>query len=176
MKVSAKIILSKIVRKIARKLMFKMVPKLVFEIVPKLVAKRRRHQPFADRRQRFLTPGPGGTDASTEHFGETIASGSTEDFLLTWKPNPTDPNSPAQPFPAGVTVPSYRNLLFKDNNTWYSGSPYLGYKGTLPTGTTSQNVCGEFYYPWHSHALNEFTNFEAGFGGMEERAPFEVSA
>jgi hypothetical protein len=116
--------------------------------------------------RRFLTPGPGGTDASTEHFGETIASGSTEDFLLTWKPNPTDPNSPAQPFPAGVTVPSYRNLLFKDNNTWYSGSPYLGYKGTLPTGTTSQNACGEFYYPWHSHALNEFTNFEAGFGGM----------
>jgi hypothetical protein len=114
--------------------------------------------------RRFLTPG--GNDASTEHFGETIASGATEDFLLTWKPNPTDPNSPDQPFPASVPIPSYRNLLFKDNNTWYSGSPYLGYKGTLPTGTTSQNVCGEFYYPWHSHALNEFTNFEAGFGGM----------
>jgi hypothetical protein len=65
-----------------------------------------------------------------------------------------------------VTLPSYRNLAFKDNNTWYSGSPYLGTKGTLPTGVQSQNVCGEFYFPWHSHALNEFTNFDEGFGGM----------
>jgi hypothetical protein len=65
-----------------------------------------------------------------------------------------------------VTIPSYRDLLFKDSNTWYSGSPYLGYKGTLPTGTASQNACGEYYFPWHSHALNEFTNYDAGFGGM----------
>jgi Multicopper oxidase len=112
--------------------------------------------------RRFLTPTGG--DASTEHFGETIASGSTEDFLLSWAPNAGDPSSPANPFP--VSIPSYRNLLFKDGNTWYSGSPYLGYKGTLPTGTTSQNVCGEYYFPWHSHALNEFTNYDAGFGGM----------
>jgi hypothetical protein len=114
--------------------------------------------------RRFLTPG--GADASTEHFAETIASGSTEDFLLTWAPNAGDPSSPANPFPSSVVIPSYRNLLFKDGNTWYSGSPYLGYKGVLPSGTTSQNVCGEFYFPAHSHALNEFTNFEAGFGGM----------
>jgi hypothetical protein len=112
--------------------------------------------------RRFLTPTGG--DASTEHFGETIASGSTEDFLLAWTPNAGDPNSPSNPFP--VTIPSYRNLLFKDGNTWYSGSPYLGYKGTLPSGTTSQNLCGEQYFPWHSHALNEFTNFDEGFGGM----------
>jgi hypothetical protein len=112
--------------------------------------------------RRFLTPG--GADASTEHFAETIASGSTEDFLLTWNPDSRDPDSPSNPFP--VTIPSYRNLLFKDSNTWYSGSPYLGYKGTLPSGTTSQNVCGEFYFPWHSHALNEFTNYDAGFGGL----------
>ena len=62
--------------------------------------------------------------------------------------------------------PNYRNLTFKDGNTWYSGSPYLGYKGTLPTGTISQNICGEWYFPWHSHALNEFANFDEGFGGM----------
>ncbi|HEV8173989.1 MAG TPA: hypothetical protein VGP91_10120, partial [Actinoplanes sp.] len=42
----------------------------------------------------------------------------------------------------------------------------LGYKGTLPTGVVSQNICGEWYFPWHSHALNEFTNFDQGFGGM----------
>jgi hypothetical protein len=112
--------------------------------------------------RRFLTPG--GADASTEHFGETIASGATEDFLLRWTPNAGDPSSPANPYP--VATPNYRNLLFKDGNTWYSGSPYLGYKGTLPSGTTSQNICGEYYFPWHSHALNEFTNFDEGFGGM----------
>ena len=62
--------------------------------------------------------------------------------------------------------PNYLNVTFKDSNTWYSGSPYLGYKGTLPTGVVSQNICGEWYFPLHSHALNEFTNYDQGFGGM----------
>jgi hypothetical protein len=110
--------------------------------------------------RRFLTPG--GADASTEHFAETIASGSTEDLLLTWTDQ--DLYSPANALP--VTIPSYNNLAFKDGNTWYSGSPYLGYKGTLPSAVQTQNVCGEHYFPWHSHALNEFTNFDAGFGGL----------
>jgi hypothetical protein len=57
-------------------------------------------------------------------------------------------------------------VFFKDSNTWYGGSPYLGRKGTLPTGVVSQNICGEWYFPWHSHALNEFTNYDQGFGGM----------
>jgi FtsP/CotA-like multicopper oxidase with cupredoxin domain len=101
--------------------------------------------------------------ARTEHFGETIGAGQTEDFLLRW--DDADHWDPvANPLP--VTQPNYRNLTFKDGNTFYSGSPYLGYKGTLPTGTTQQNVCGEWYFPWHSHALNEFTNFDEGFGGM----------
>ncbi|MGW6194604.1 multicopper oxidase domain-containing protein [Kribbella sp. NPDC055110] len=101
--------------------------------------------------------------AATEHFGETIGSGQTEDFLLRW--DDVDSWSPTtNPLP--VAQPNYRNLFFKDGNTWYSGSPYLGYKGTLPVGTTSQNACGEWYFPLHSHALNEFTNFDQGFGGM----------
>src|SRR5215475_1430130 len=105
----------------------------------------------------------GRTVARTEHFGETIGSGQTEDFLLRWDDQDHwDPVS--NPFP--VTQPNYRNLTFKDGNTFYSGSPYLGYKGTLPTGTVSQNTCGEWYFPWHSHALNEFSNFDEGFGGM----------
>jgi FtsP/CotA-like multicopper oxidase with cupredoxin domain len=99
----------------------------------------------------------------TEHFGETIGSGQTEDFLLQWVDvdawNPT-----SNPIPEAQ--PNYRNLTFKDGNTWYAGTPYLGYKGTLPTGTVSQNICGEWYFPWHSHALNEFTNYDQGFGGM----------
>jgi hypothetical protein len=108
---------------------------------------------------------PAGADASSEHFAETIGSGQTEDFLFSW----TDQDSwdtVANPFPSGANPPSYRNLTFKDENTWFSGSPYLGAKGTLPTTVTSQNLCGEWYFPWHSHALNEFSNFDAGFGGM----------
>jgi hypothetical protein len=65
-----------------------------------------------------------------------------------------------------VTLPNYLNLDFKDGNTFYSGNPYLGYKGTLPVGTVSHSVCGEWYFPFHSHALNEFTNYDEGFGGM----------
>ena len=116
---------------------------------------------------------PGGAPASTEHFGETIGAGETEDFTLRWDPQGTDTagtafndawDPQANPFPVGP--PNYLNVTFKDAHTWYSGSPYLGYKGTLPTGTTSQNICGEWYFPWHSHALNEFTNFDEGFGGM----------
>jgi FtsP/CotA-like multicopper oxidase with cupredoxin domain len=105
---------------------------------------------------------PSGASASTEHFGETIGSGQTQDFLLRW--DDVDHWSPSNPLP--VQPPNYRDVTFKDANTWYSGSPYLGYKGTLPTGTNSQNICGEWYFPLHSHALNEFTNYDQGFGGM----------
>jgi hypothetical protein len=104
-----------------------------------------------------------GAPAYTEHFGETIGAGQTEDFLLRW--DDQDHWDPAiKPLP--VPPPNYRDVTFKDANTWYSGSPYLGYKGTLPAGTTTQTICGEWYFPWHSHALNEFTNFDEGFGGM----------
>jgi len=104
--------------------------------------------------------------ASTEHFAETIGSGQTQDFLLRWDdPDHWAPNPPpGQQLP--VPQPNYRDLMFKDGNTFYSGNPYLGYKGTLPTGTVSQNICGEWYFPLHSHALNEFANFDEAFGGM----------
>ena len=107
--------------------------------------------------------GSGGDSASTERFGETIGSGQTQDYLIRW--DDQDNWSPTtNPLP--VAQPSYLNLTFKDGNTWYSGNPYLGYKGTLPTGTNTLNVCGEWYFPFHSHALNEFANFDEPFGGM----------
>jgi hypothetical protein len=110
----------------------------------------------------FLDPAGTGS-ASSERFGETIGSGQTEDYLIRW--DDVDLWNPiSNPLP--VAQPNYRNLTFKDGDTWYSGNPYLGYKGTLPTGTTSQNICGEWYFPWHSHALNEFVNYDVGFGGM----------
>jgi hypothetical protein len=114
-----------------------------------------------------------GAAATSEHFGETIGSGQTLDYLLRWDSQATDSsgasfnddwNPSTNPLP--VAQPNYRDLTFKDGNTYYSGSPYIGYKGTLPTGTVQQNICGEWYFPFHSHALNEFTNFDQGFGGM----------
>ncbi len=106
---------------------------------------------------------PSGASASSERFGETIGSGQTQDYLLSW--NDVDNWNPTtNPLP--VAQPNYRNILFKGGNTWYSGNPYLGFKGTLPTGTLTQNICGEWYFPWHSHALNEFANFDEPFGGM----------
>lgn len=116
---------------------------------------------------------PGGASASSERFGETVGSGQTLDFLLRWDNKATDTagtpydddwNAASNPLP--VSQPNYRDLTFKDGDTYYSGTPYLGGQGTLPTGTVMQNVCGEWYFPLHSHALNEFTNFDQGFGGM----------
>jgi len=116
---------------------------------------------------------PNGAAASTEHFGETVGAGQTIDYLLRWDNQAVDSsgasfnddwNAATNPLP--VAQPNYRNLTFKDGNTFYGGSPYLGTKGTLPTGTVQQNVCGEWYFPLHSHALNEFSNFDEGFGGM----------
>ena len=63
-------------------------------------------------------------------------------------------------------MPQLQNLNFKDAATYYGGSPYLGYKGSLPVGTTTYNECGEYYMVWHSHALNEVANYDASFGGM----------
>lgn len=108
---------------------------------------------------------PSGGDASLESFTRTVASGQTYDLLFVWEddehyaPSPTSAKIP-------VTLPSYRNLMFPDDTTFYSGSPYLGYKATLPTVVSSQNVCGEYYFPWHSHDLIEIVNFDEAFGGM----------
>jgi hypothetical protein len=116
---------------------------------------------------------PGGGDASTERFGDTIAAGSAQDALFTYVDTDkfcSGTSCTATGYAAGnalpVTLPNYQNLTFKDAQTFYSGSPYLGVKGTLPVGTTSYNVCGEFYFPWHSHALQEFVNYDVPFGGL----------
>ena len=68
--------------------------------------------------------------------------------------------------PSIPNVPALENLLFKDNATYYSGSPWLGQKGALPANVTSFNQCGEFYQVAHSHALNEVTNYGVAMGGM----------
>ncbi|HEV7665594.1 MAG TPA: multicopper oxidase domain-containing protein [Chloroflexota bacterium] len=102
-------------------------------------------------------------DLSYEKFLVLLGSGQTTDALYTW--TDVDAFSPTtNPIP--VPQPQQQNLTYKDNATWYSGSPYLGFKGDLPVGVTSYNECGEYYHVWHSHALNEAANWDAGFGGM----------
>jgi FtsP/CotA-like multicopper oxidase with cupredoxin domain len=110
-----------------------------------------------------LLAGPAGEDLSYEKFLVLVGAGQTWDATYDW----TDVemwNPSTNPIP--VTVPQLQNLTFKDGATWYSGSPYLGYQDELPAGTTSFNECGEYYQVWHSHALQEAANFDAGFGGM----------
>jgi hypothetical protein len=111
-----------------------------------------------------LLRGPNGEDTSFEDFTRTVGSGQTYDLLFKW--TVVDAwISPGGP-PVPVTIPNLQNLEFKDGATFYSGAPKLGAQGELPAGVVSYNECGEFCFPWHSHALFEFTNFDAGMGGM----------
>jgi hypothetical protein len=110
-----------------------------------------------------LLRGPIGEDASLEEFTHTTGSGTTYDMLFRW--DDVDPwITGGAPVP--VTIPGLQNLVFKDGATFYSGDPRLGYQGELPVGVTGNNQCGEFYFPWHSHAVFEFTSFDEGFGGL----------
>jgi hypothetical protein len=102
--------------------------------------------------------------AAIDTFARTIAAGQTNDLLFTWTNVERWQPGPNGPLP--VTMPSLQDLVFKDGVTFYSGDPELGDQGELPVGVTSFNQCGEFYYPWHSHALNEVQNFDEGFGGL----------
>lgn len=107
-------------------------------------------------------------DARLENFTTTIGAGQTNDLLFRWDnvegwtpgPNGDIPDNTKLPFP------NLGNLVFKDDVTFYSGEKYLGQQGDLPPGVTSFNECGEFYFPWHSHALHEIQNWNEGFGGM----------
>ena len=112
-------------------------------------------------------------------FTTTIGSGQAYDLLFRWDDvNAWEPTNNPIPIPVpqeGVgAYPSQQNIVYKDGVTFYSGNPYLGQGGAdqpevidaFSPGTTVFNECGEFYFPWHSHALDEVQNFDEGFGGM----------
>ena len=108
---------------------------------------------------------PGGGTAASEVFTKTVGAGQTFDLLARWL-NVED-YSTTNPVP--VTIPGLQNLVFVDDATYYSGNPVLGdapEPGDFPAGVTVFNQCGEYYFPWHSHALFEFQNFDEGFGGL----------
>lgn len=102
--------------------------------------------------------------AVNDNFARTVAAGQTSDLLFTWANVEQWQPGPNGPVP--VTMPGLQDLVFKDGVTFYSGDPELGQQGDLPISVTTFNQCGEFYYPWHSHALNEVQNFDEGFGGL----------
>ena len=123
-------------------------------------------------RDAHVLEGPASQDLSYEKFLILVGSGQTWDATYNFSVDPAaGGDSNAEGFnpttnPIPVTVPQLQDLTFKSNETWYGGSPYLGYQDDLPVGVTSYNQCGEYYMVWHSHALDEFANYDAGFGGM----------
>ena len=102
--------------------------------------------------------GPTGQDLSFEKFDINIGPGQTWDVLFKWYD--AEGYSPSNPVP--VTVPSLANQVI---GVFYSGSPYLGTKETLPPGTQSLNQCGEYYIISHNHALFQITSWGVNMTG-----------
>ncbi len=98
-----------------------------------------------------------------DSFTKTVAAGQTYDILAAWTDVEAWQGTGAAEV---VNIPALGNLVYKDGVTWYSGDPDLGQTGQLPADVTTFTACGEYYYPWHSHALQEVQNFDEGFGGM----------
>jgi FtsP/CotA-like multicopper oxidase with cupredoxin domain len=93
----------------------------------------------------------GTDDLSMEKFLVNIGPGQTWDVLFKWHDaegySDAHINATA-PFP--VTLPDVANQTM---GMFYSGSPFLGVKGTLPPGQSTLNECGEYYIISHNHAL-----------------------
>ena len=116
------------------------------------------------------TLGPANENLSYAEFGPVIGSGQTKDTLYDWEEIQLGPSGslglPTDVFEAldqFLLRPRDQNIMWGE---WFSGSPYLGQTTDRPTGVTAQGECGEYYQIWHSHALHEAANYEAGFGGM----------
>jgi hypothetical protein len=62
-----------------------------------------------------------------------------------------------------VTLPDLTNLAF---GGFYSGSPYLGFLGSLPPGEGGLNPDAGFAFMWHSHTERELVNNDVFPGGM----------
>ncbi len=103
--------------------------------------------------------GPSGQDLSFEKFDINIGPGQTWDVIFKWYDaegyNPT-----TKPVPS--TVPNLANSVI---GVFYSGSPYLGTRETLPPGTQTLNQCGEYYIISHNHALFQITSWGANMTG-----------
>ncbi|MCB8983250.1 MAG: multicopper oxidase domain-containing protein [Ardenticatenaceae bacterium] len=97
--------------------------------------------------------GPAGEDLSFEKFDINIGPGQTWDILFRWY---DAEHYDADTNPVPVTVPSLANMVL---GQFFSGSPYLGTKVTLPPGSQTLNQCGEYYIISHNHALYQITSW-----------------
>jgi FtsP/CotA-like multicopper oxidase with cupredoxin domain len=104
-----------------------------------------------------------GQDLSFAKFLIDLAPGQTVDATFTW--SDAEHYTPINPVP--VVLPQLQQQLIT-GDTWYSLSPYLGYRDTaqLPPGVRQTSECGEYYHMAHSHALQQSTTYGAAFGGM----------
>jgi FtsP/CotA-like multicopper oxidase with cupredoxin domain len=107
--------------------------------------------------------GAGGEDLSYLKYDIDVQPGQSVDALMDWRDaEHWDPTT--NPIP--TTIPALNDQLIVGPDTWFSESPYLGHKGSLPANITDNNECGEYYHVAHSHALQQATNYGATFGGM----------
>jgi len=120
--------------------------------------------------------GPG--EGAYGKYTVSLSPGETNDALFAWS-NVDEYDPVTNPLP--TQIPVNQNLWFE--GTYYSGSPYLGGGGdnpaipdmtrgihgpgdNLPAQLVHANQCGEFYNPWHTHALQEMVNWDGGAGGQ----------
>jgi FtsP/CotA-like multicopper oxidase with cupredoxin domain len=107
------------------------------------------------------------TDASVDRYSIVVPPGATIETEFAWVDQANwDPAN--HPINAGgaasdITVPDQQS---RTEGQFWSGTPYLGRRADLSTGTTQYNQCGEMYQVAHSHALFQATNYGASMGGM----------
>ena len=104
-------------------------------------------------------------DLSFEKFAVNIGPGQTWDVLFSWVDAENYSASANQAtneanFP--VVIPQVNNQEF---GMFYSGSPFLGFTGTLPPGASTLNTCGEYYVISHNHALYQITSWGVNLTG-----------
>jgi FtsP/CotA-like multicopper oxidase with cupredoxin domain len=103
--------------------------------------------------------GPAGEDLSFEKFDVNIGPGQTWDVLFKW--HDAESYDPVTN-PITVTIPDLTNVTI---GMFYSGSPYLGQKETMPPGISTLNQCGEYYIISHNHALFQLDAFGQTMSG-----------
>ncbi len=102
---------------------------------------------------------PGGADLSFDKFSIPAGPGQTWDALFDWT-NEEQYNPDTNKVP--TTDPQLQNLVV---GTFYGGTPYLGARGPLPPGSSTQNECGEYYIIAHNHALYQITSWGVNMTG-----------
>ena len=127
---------------------------------------------------RLLQSAPGaGADVAVSDYTMSSVPGQTYDAIFSWTgaigwdiyghapgdpmEKNEDPADHGKPLP--LILPTRDDVNF---GAFYSGSPFLGSKDTLPPDHPGLNVGGGFFYMWHSHSEKELTSNNLFPGGM----------